>query len=124
VEQVAELLHTIKDVADVIEVGSETTYEIRVLNQGTKAATNVRVVAAMPPGMAALSGDGPTRATGDATQIVFEPLAALRPQEEVVWRIQAKGLAAGDQIVRVQLASDESPTPVTREESTRVYQDR
>jgi uncharacterized repeat protein (TIGR01451 family) len=124
VEQVAELLHTVKDVDDVIEVGSETTYEIRVTNQGTKAATNVRLAAAMPAGMAALSGDGPTRASGDATQIVFEPLAALRPQEEVVWRIQAKGLAAGDQIIRVQLASDESPTPVTREESTRVYQDR
>jgi hypothetical protein len=35
-----------------------------------------------------------------------------------------QGLKAGDHIVRVQLASDEWPTAVTREESTRVYEDR
>lgn len=67
VEQAAELVHTVKDLDEVIEVGSETTYEIRVKNQGTKAATNVRIAALMPPGMAALSGDGPTRASGDAS---------------------------------------------------------
>jgi uncharacterized repeat protein (TIGR01451 family) len=124
VEQAAELLHTVKDLDEVIEVGSETTYEIRVTNKGTKAATNVRIAAVLPPGLAAIGGNGPTRASGDASQVVFEPLPALRPQEEVVYKVQAKGVQAGDHIVRVQLSSDESQTPVTREESTRVYQDR
>ena len=35
----------IKDLDEVIEVGSETMYEIRVTNSGTKAATNVRIAA-------------------------------------------------------------------------------
>jgi uncharacterized repeat protein (TIGR01451 family) len=124
VEQAAELLHTVKDLDEVIEVGSETTYEIRVTNVGTKAATNVRVQVQMPPGMAALQGDGPTRAQGDATQVVFEPLPRLLPQEEVIYRVQVQGRQPGDHLVRVLLASDEWPTPVAREESTRVYQDR
>jgi uncharacterized repeat protein (TIGR01451 family) len=124
VEQAAELLHTVKDLDEVIEVGSETTYEIRVTNVGTKAATNVRLHVQMPPGMAALSGDGPTRASGDATQVVFEPLPRLLPQEEVMYRVQVQGRQPGDHLVRVLLASDEWPTPVAREESTRVYQDR
>jgi uncharacterized repeat protein (TIGR01451 family) len=124
VEQAAEIVHTVKDLDEVIEVGSETTYEVRVLNKGTKAATNVRVAAQMPPGMAAMHGEGPTRATGDATQIVFEALARLNPQEEVIYKVQAQGKTPGDQIVRVQVSSDEWPSPVTREESTRVYQDR
>jgi uncharacterized repeat protein (TIGR01451 family) len=124
VEQAAELLHTVKDVDEVIEVGSETSYEIRVTNTGTKAATNVRIAALMPAGMAAVNGEGPTRAGGDATQIIFEPLARLNPQEEVLYKVQVQGKQPGDHIVRVQLSSDEWPTPVTREESTRVYQDR
>jgi uncharacterized repeat protein (TIGR01451 family) len=124
VEQAAELLHTVKDLDEVIEVGSETTYEIRVSNSGTKAATNVRIVAVMPAGMTALGGEGPTRAGGDATQVVFEPLVRLNPREEVVYKVQVQGKQPGDHIVRVQLSSDEWPTPVTREESTRVYQDR
>lgn len=124
VEQAAELLHTVKDLDEVIELGSETTYEIRVTNVGTKAATNVRLQVQMPPGMAALHGDGPTRASGDAAQVVFEPLPRLLPQEEVIYRVQVQGRQPGDHLVRVLLASDEWPIPVAREESTRVYQDR
>lgn len=124
VEQSAELVHSINDLEEVIEVGSETTYEVRVTNAGTKAATNIRVAAVLPPEMQALGGEGPTRAEGDAQKVVFEPLARLNPQEEVVFKIQVKGLKPGDHLVRVQLASDEWPTPVTREESTRVYEDR
>jgi uncharacterized repeat protein (TIGR01451 family) len=123
VEQAAELVHSVRDLDEVIEVGSETTYEIRVTNTGTKAATNVRVAALMPAGMSAINGEGPTRAGGDATQIVFAPLERLNPQEEVIYKVQAQSRSAGDQIVRVQLSADDLPT-VTREESTRVYQDR
>ncbi len=107
----------------MIEVGSETTYEIRVSNSGTKAATNVRIAAIMPPGMAAVNGEGPTRASREATQITFAPLERLNPREEVIYKVLAQSRQAGDQIVRVQLSADDLPT-VTREESTRVYQDR
>jgi uncharacterized repeat protein (TIGR01451 family) len=124
VMQSEELLHTVKDTDEVIEVGSETTYEIRVVNSGTKAATNVRIAAQMPPGIAAVDGQGPTRAAADATQVVFDPLPRLNPQEEVIYKIIAQGRQAGDHIVRVQLSSDEWKTPVSREESTRAYQDR
>jgi hypothetical protein len=78
----------------------------------------------MPPGIAAVEGQGPTRATPDATQVVFEPLPRLNPQEEVIYKVIAQGRQPGDHIVRVQLSSDEWKTPVSREESTRVYQDR
>ena len=109
---------------EVIEVGSETTYEVHVKNTGTKAATNVKIAALLPAEMQALGGEGPTRASGDAQKVIFEPLARLNPQEEVVFKIQVQGLKPGDHLVRVQLSSDEWPTPVTREESTRVYEDR
>ena len=123
VEQAAELVHTVKDLDEVIEVGSETTYEIRVSNSGTKAATNVRVAALMPPGLAARQ----------AATARLEPLVTRRKslcttgtaqsREEVIYKVQVQSRQAGDQIVACQLSADDLPT-VTREESTRVYQDR
>lgn len=124
VDASAELVHTIADLSDPIEVGGETTYEVRVKNIGTKTATNIRVATLLPPELKALSGEGPTRAANDGSRVIFEPLARLNPQEEAVFRVQANAQKAGDFIIRVQLSSNEWPTPVTREESTRVYSDQ
>jgi uncharacterized repeat protein (TIGR01451 family) len=124
VDASAELVHTIADLSDPIEVGGDTTYEVRVKNIGTKTATNIRVAALLPPELKALSGEGPTRAANDGSRVIFEPLARLNPQEEAVFRVQANAQKAGDFIIRVQLSSNEWPTPVTREESTRVYSDQ
>lgn len=124
VEAAAELVHTITDLADPIEVGADTTYEIRLVNTGTKTATNVRVTAVLPAEFKPIGGDGPTRAANDGQKIVFEPIARLNPQEDAVFKVQAQGLREGDHLIRVQISSDEWPTPVTREESTRVYIDR
>jgi uncharacterized repeat protein (TIGR01451 family) len=124
VDAAAELIHSIADLSDPIEVGSDTTYEIRVTNVGTKTATNVRIAALLPPELKAINGEGPTRAANDGSRVIFEPVARLNPQEEAVFRVQASALKAGDYLIRVQLSSTEYPTPVTREESTRVYSDQ
>jgi hypothetical protein len=57
--------------------------------------------------MAAVNGEGPTWAAGEATQIVFESLARLNPQEEVIYKVQAQGRQLGNQIVRVQVSCDD-----------------
>jgi uncharacterized repeat protein (TIGR01451 family) len=124
VDAAAELIHSVADLSDPIEVGSDTVYEIRVTNVGTKTATNVRISALLPAELKAINGEGPTRAANDGSRVIFEPLARLNPKEEAIFRIQANALKAGDYIVRVQLSSNEYPTPVTREESTRVYSDQ
>ncbi len=124
VDASAELIHTIADLSDPIEVGSDTTYEVRVTNVGTKSATNIRIAALLPPELKVLSGEGPTRAANDGSRVIFEPLARLNPGEEAIFRVQANAQKAGDFIVRVQISSNEWPNPVTREESTRVYSDQ
>lgn len=124
VDAAAELIHSVADLSDPIEVGSDTTYEIRVTNVGTKTATNVRIAALLPAELKAINGEGPTRAANDGSRVIFEPLARLNPQEEAIFRVQANAQKAGDFIIRVQLSSNEYPTPVTREESTRIYSDQ
>ena len=49
VEGITAIRRSVVDVDDPIEVGGETTYEIRVLNQGSKAATNVQLAVGFRP---------------------------------------------------------------------------
>jgi len=123
VEGLAALMFEVADLADPIEIGGETTYEIRVVNQGSKAAENVQVVAIVPPGLRALSGQGETRHTIQGERFSFAPIPSLGPKAETTFRIQVQGTRAGDQRMRVQLTTDDIQQPITKEESTRVYAD-
>lgn len=123
VEGVAAILFQLGDVDDPIEVGGETTYEIRVVNQGSKAASNVQVVAIFPRELKPRSAKGPTRYAVEGQQVRFQPLGRLAPKDETVYQVRAQGLAPGDLRVQVQLMTDEMQSPVTKEESTRVFGD-
>ena len=123
VEGIATVLFELVDVNDPVEVGGETTYEIRVVNQGSKAASNVRVVALLPPEMQATAADGPTAHAIDGQRVLFEPIVQLAPKADTTFTVKAKAGAAGDVHLRVQLMSDEMRSPVTKEESTHVYAD-
>jgi uncharacterized repeat protein (TIGR01451 family) len=124
VEGLAALLFTLADVNDPIEVGGQTTYEIKVVNQGSKAATNLRLGARMPKGLKPINGDGPARASVNGQDILFEPVARLAPQSELSYKVHAQGVAPGDMRVEVQLISDEITEPIRKEESTHVYSDQ
>lgn len=124
VESIAELQFTVADEADPIEVGAETSYLITLTNSGSSAATNVQLAIRLPPELKPLGGDGPTRVTVDGDQLLIDPLTRIGPAEQAVYRIKVEGQAAGHQRIQVQLATAEMPVPVTREEITRVYDDR
>ncbi|MDZ7617262.1 MAG: hypothetical protein U1E05_09670 [Patescibacteria group bacterium] len=125
IEGIAALLFEVRDVVDPIEVNGETVYEISVLNQGSKAATNVRVHLLLPPEMQPIAAEGPAQHVMDARQVAFEPLARLAPKADTVYRVRVRGLQPGDLRVRVQVLTDEMHgVPVTKEESTRVYSDQ
>jgi hypothetical protein len=73
--------------------------------------------------MEAINGDGPTRATINGSQIVFESLPRLEPQADTSYSIHVKGITPGDKRIQIQLVSDDFQEPVTKEESTHVYAD-
>ncbi len=123
VEGLAALLFTVVDLSDPIEVKGETTYEINITNQGSKAAENVRLAAALPTQMKFTSADGPTKHQLEGTNIVFEPLSRLAPKADTSYRITLRGDVPGDVRMRVQLVCDDMREPVIKEESTRVYAD-
>ncbi len=124
VEGLSAIFFEVADVEDPVEVGGETEYEIRVVNQGTESATNIRLAGLVPRQLQILSADGPTRhQIDDDGRVFFEPLPRLAPKADTTYRVKVRGQQAGDQRFRVQLQSDEMDSPVTKEESTRIYAD-
>jgi len=125
IEGIAAIMFEVRDVTDPIEVGGETMYEIRVLNQGSKESTNVRLAVDIPPEMEAVAAEGPTRHAIHGRQVIFEGLARLAPKADTTYRVRVRGAQPADLRVRVQLLTDEMRgVPVTKEESTRVYSDQ
>jgi len=124
VEGIAAILFQVVDVEDPIELGGETVYEIRVVNQGSKAATHVQLKATVPPGMQTVAAEGPVTYRIAGNLVIFDPLPRLAPKADTTYRVRVQGLQPGDLRLSVQLQTAEMDTPVTKEESTRVYSDR
>lgn len=123
VDGLAAIQFELVDVNDPIEVNGQTTYEIRVTNSGSKAASNLRLVALLPPEMKALSAEGPAKHVIDGPRVLFDPVRQLAPKADTSYLVKVQGLKAGDLRIRVQIVTDEITTPITKEESTRVYTD-
>ena len=123
IEGLAAINFQLSDVNDPIEAGGQTAYEVRVTNQGSKAATGIRVVAILPPEMKPLSAEGPVRYKIDGQRIVFDPLKQLAPKADTAFTIKVKALEPGDLRLQVQISTDDIREPITKEESTRVYGD-
>jgi uncharacterized repeat protein (TIGR01451 family) len=123
VEGLASIVFQPVDVTGPIEVGGETTYEVHVVNQGSKAASNVRLAVLLPSEMQPLAAEGPTRYAFEGNRVVFEGIDRLPPKADANYRLRVKGVRPGDLRTRFQLVTDEMQTPVTKEESTRVFAD-
>ena len=122
VEGIVAMYFEVADMQDPVEVGGQTLYEIRVVNQGTKEATNVQLAAELPPGLQAIAAEGPTpQAQAPRPNIIlFQPLRRLAAKADVTYRIRVEGVQPGDFRLRAQVSTDDIE-PITKEESTRVY---
>jgi uncharacterized repeat protein (TIGR01451 family) len=123
VEGVAAVNFTVAHLEDPVEVGGQATYEIHIVNQGSKAANRLQVVAVMPPEIKPISGDGPSKQAIEGQRIAFEPLARLAPKADITYRVVGQCLSPGDLRIQVMLQTDDMAKPVVKEEGTRVYKD-
>ncbi|HUG91449.1 MAG TPA: hypothetical protein VML55_11475, partial [Planctomycetaceae bacterium] len=123
IEGIAAILLEVVDVADPIEVGSETIYEVLVTNQGTDFAENVQIVFKAPEGLEVTGAKGPTEPVAEGRTVTFAPLPKLAPKADAIYRVQARGTKAGDLRIEVQATADSLESPVIELESTKVYED-
>ncbi len=116
---VGALLLEKADDPDPIQVGENTTYTVRVTNQGTADDTNVKMVVQFPEEIDPVSATNGGVVSGKT--VTFPPFPRLAPKQAFEYKIVAKGVKAGDARVTFIRTSDDIPAPTRAEESTRVY---
>ncbi|MEE8104966.1 MAG: hypothetical protein V3T86_05475 [Planctomycetota bacterium] len=111
----------VADNADPIEVGQNVTYTIRVTNQGTAPATNLKIRCNLEAGMTYVSATGASGAAeGDA--ISFEAIPELAPKATIEWQVVIQATKAGEVRFNVQLSSDQFSRPVEESAATRFFE--
>jgi uncharacterized repeat protein (TIGR01451 family) len=116
------ILLEVIDVTDPFEVGGEEIYIVSVTNQGSKAATNIRVTCMLEDSMEYVSSTGPTTVSEMNGKVVFAPLASLAPKEITKWQIRIKALEVADSRFKVTMISDQLGRPVEETEATTFYE--
>lgn len=123
VKGAANLVMEVIDTDDPVEVGGETTYEIRLINRGNVPAHGVQVAVLLGDEIRAVDATGPTRAEIDSDRIVFDKIPSLAPRQVAAYQVKAKCLSQGRARLRAYVRSDEAREAVLEEESTRIYAD-
>lgn len=115
---IAAVLLEVVDDPDPIQVGENTTYTIRVLNQGFADIHNVKIVANFGDQVTPVST---AQGSISGKTANFPIVATLGAKQTVNYTITVKGATAGDSRNKIILTCEELKTPVEEEESTTVY---
>ncbi len=119
---VPAVLVEVVDEPDPVRVGDQTTYTIRITNQGSAPQTNVDVSAELENEMEVVAINGTTPGKADGLKIGFDKLATLAPRAKAEWTVQVKAKASADVRFKVKVITDQIKRPVNEEESTNFYQ--
>jgi uncharacterized repeat protein (TIGR01451 family) len=123
VEGLSALLVEMVDTEDPIEVGAETTYEIRITNTGSKTENDIKLIATVPDKMEFKSAAGPVRFHPDGHMVVFDSLDKLAPRADAIFRVVCRGKEPGVVKFAIRVTSANLSEGVLKEESTRIYSD-
>jgi uncharacterized repeat protein (TIGR01451 family) len=125
VEGLSALLMELVDTEDPVEVGKQTSYEIRVTNTGSKTETNLQLTCTIPEQMEFKGAKGPAGCPFriEGREVIFNALPKLAPRVDAIYRVNVRCLAPGDARFQARVRADGLTQPVLREESTRVYGD-
>ena len=123
VDGIASLTMELVDLDDPVETGAETGYEIRVKNDGSKAATGVVVACELPAGMEFLDCKAPVGQVVEGRQLTFKPIEQIPAGGHAEIRIRTKVVKDGSHRIRVRLTGGGLQDPMVLEEVTRAYSD-
>ncbi|HAR66975.1 MAG TPA: hypothetical protein DCR55_12280, partial [Lentisphaeria bacterium] len=115
------ILLEVIDTADPVVIGAETSFVIKVRNQGSAPEESIVVIAEFPPEFEPMKTQGPTVADMLGQVVTFRPYARLAGHETIEYSIRARAKVAGDARLSVKLSSRLLDPPLVEEESTQVY---
>lgn len=109
---------------DPLSIGRTGNYEVRLVNEGTTADTNVEVTVTLPPVLTFVQtgSAGPNNAAPRVAgnQVRFSPIAEMRAGETLSFRVAARGVQAGPARITAEITSSGLARPIVVEEETQV----
>lgn len=121
-ETVAHLTMDVKEPAGPVPLGQEATYEVRLRNRGSKEAREIEVFGFFSLGIEPIDAEGIPNRCGDG-QVSFQPIASLKPGEEIVLKIRARAGTAGNHIFRAETRCQMLNVRLIRETTNLYYAD-
>jgi len=109
------------DIEDPVRVGTRATYVIRVENQGSATATNIRIACLLENNVQYVSSAGATAGSKEGQTIRFFPLGSLAPKSKAAWRVVVEAVRPGDVRFKAIMNADQLSRPVEESESTHIY---
>jgi uncharacterized repeat protein (TIGR01451 family) len=121
-EDAGSLVTEIDRDKEVVKVGDQVTFTVRIFNGGKADEANLSAVATLPDGLAVIEVRGPTGSKTAGAKITFPVVAKLEPRSERIATIRAKAVKPGAQILRLSVVSDSiaPDSPLKGEETVTV----
>jgi uncharacterized repeat protein (TIGR01451 family) len=123
VDGASAIVMEVTDLDDPVEIETQTAYEIRIRNDGSKAAQNLRLACELPAGVELIGAEGPSAQIVEKGILNFHPLPELPAGSKVTYRILVSGKTAGNLRLRAKLTTNASTEPLIVEELTKFYAD-
>ena len=120
VEAVADLKLVVNDPAGPLPTEEQAVYELQVMNRGSQAARQVKIVVQFSDGVEPVAFEG-CEARIVPGQVLCQPLAQLGPGEQATLRIKAQAHQAGTHHFRVEVTSTDGDARLVSEGTTRFF---
>ncbi|MCS6852186.1 MAG: DUF11 domain-containing protein [Gemmataceae bacterium] len=111
----------VDDDTDPIAVGDRTSYRIVVTNQGSLPGNKVEIKAVVPAELRILNAAGPAAHEIRGQEVLFAPVDALPPGQQLNYTVAVEAARAGNVKFRVELRGSTLTREVIEEESTTIF---
>lgn len=122
VEAVADLKLVVHDPSGPMPTGEPATYELQVMNRGTQAARQVKIVVQFSDGVEPVAYEG-CDARIVPGQLLCHPLPQLGPGEQAIVKVKAKAEQPGSHHFRVEVTATDGDARLVSEGTTRFFAD-
>ncbi len=103
-----------------LKTGEEVEWTVTVANTGSRAASAVGLSCELPAGFELIGAEGPSEYIAENGVMVFRSLPEIGPGATATFTISGKCLRAGNQHLRLRVASESITEPLIGEESATV----
>ncbi len=121
VETVPDMTLSVDEPAGPLPTGKNIEYVIRVKNRGSKAAKQLNLVMLFGQGVDPVSATGLNYNLAEDGQVIFNPIEAIAPGEELSIRVSAQAHQPGTHLFRIHLESVDKDTRKVFEGTTKFY---